>query len=92
MRGVRSERQEIRHIAPETEALEQPPLELNKDISSIKKKLLELGAKNVLMSGSGSTVFAISEDKAELEVLYSVMKNEKHFIRLTMTMNRRYHG
>ena len=73
-------------------SLEQPSLELNKDISSIKKKLMDLGAKNVLMSGSGSTVFAISEDKAELEVLYSVMKNEKHFIRLTMTMNRRYHG
>ena len=67
-------------------SLEQPSLILNKDIESIKKYLLGLGAKNVLMSGSGSTVFCISEDKQEIEKLYRLLKGSKNFVRTVKTM------
>lgn len=67
-------------------SLEQPSLMLNKDISEIKRKLRALGAKNVLMSGSGSTVFAISENRSEIEPLYYLMKNDRYFVRIVETM------
>ena len=70
-------------------SLEQPSLLLNKDIEAIKNTLKGLGAKNVLMSGSGSTVFAISENRDDLLVLNSIMKNKKNFVRLTHTIKGR---
>lgn len=68
-------------------SLEQPSLLLNKDISDIKSKLVKLGARNVLMSGSGSTVFCISENRNEIEPLYYEMKNGRYFVRIVETMS-----
>ena len=44
-------------------ALEKPALELLPEIQNIKDELKSLGCKLVLMSGSGSSVFAMSTDK-----------------------------
>ncbi len=69
-------------------SLEQPALKLNREVAVIKNRLGELGAKNVLMSGSGSTVFAISEDKQEIADLHDKMSRLGYFTRLTRTLNR----
>lgn len=66
-------------------SLEQPSLLLNSDILEIKNTLIENCAKNVLMSGSGSSVFSISEDYDEIERLANIMKNGPHYVRLTKT-------
>lgn len=67
-------------------SLEQPSLMLNKDIEGIKKRMMALGAKNVLMSGSGSTVFMICENRMEVETMYSLMKEKKLFVRSCRTL------
>ena len=67
-------------------SLEQPSLLLNKDVKIIKELLLENGASNVLMSGSGSTVFAISEDYDEISRLNDIVKGRKYFTRFTKTL------
>ena len=67
-------------------SLEQPSLLLNKDVKIIKDLLIDNGCKNVLMSGSGSCVFAISEDEEEIKRLNEQVKNSKYFIRLTSTL------
>lgn len=67
-------------------SLEQPSLLLNKDIQAIKNLLIENGASNVLMSGSGSTVFAISEDYDEINRLNELVKNKNYFTRFTQTL------
>lgn len=67
-------------------SLEQPSLLLNKDVQTIKELLINNGASNVLMSGSGSTVFAISEDYDEIERLNNIVKDTKYFTRFTKTL------
>lgn len=67
-------------------SLEQPSLILNKDVKIIKDLLIENSATNVLMSGSGSTVFAISENKEEIERLNDLVKEKRYFTRLTYTI------
>ena len=67
-------------------SLEQPSLLLNKDVKIIKDLLIDNGCKNVLMSGSGSCVFAISEDEEEIKRLNEQVKNSKYFTRLTSTL------
>ena len=66
-------------------SLEQPALLLNKDIETIKNILIENGASNVLMSGSGSSVFAISEDFNEIEKLAEIVKKRTYYVRITKT-------
>ena len=63
-------------------SLEEPSIALNPEIKVIKDYLHEAGLKLVLMSGSGSCVFALSEDKAQLK---RVMKQigERWFCELT---------
>lgn len=67
-------------------SLEQPSLLLNKDVQTIKELLINNGASNVLMSGSGSTVFAINEDYDEIERLNNIVKDTKYFTRFTKTL------
>lgn len=67
-------------------SLEKPSLLLNKDVKIIKDLLIDNGCKNVLMSGSGSCVFAISEDEEEIKRLNEQVKNSKYFTRLTSTL------
>lgn len=67
-------------------SLEESALILNDEVSTIKKMLLELGGEHVLMSGSGSTVFALSEDAAKTYELYEKLKNSQYFVRFARTM------
>ena len=67
-------------------SLEQPALLLNKDVFEIKNMLKNAGARNVLMSGSGSSVFAISENSEEIDRLYNIVKNSNYYIRKTKTI------
>ena len=67
-------------------SLEQPALILNKDIKEIRDLLLNAGATNVLMSGSGSSVFAISEDSLEIDRLAKIAKNGPYYVRFTKTL------
>ena len=63
--------------------LEKPSLELVPVIDKIKKQLLELGFDGALMSGSGSCVFALTQDKEILERGYDYFENTTFFVRKT---------
>lgn len=45
------------------------------EIAHIKRQLQDLGAKGVLMSGSGPTVFGICKDKKQAQYIYKKMRN-----------------
>ena len=64
-------------------SLEQPAFILNSEIENVKKQLINNGGSNVLMSGSGSSVFAISENYEEISNLSEIMKNSQYYVRLT---------
>ena len=66
-------------------SLEQPAFLINEEIVDIKNTLINNGCKNVLMSGSGSSVFAISEDYEEIEKLSQIVKDGPYYVRLTKT-------
>jgi len=63
-------------------SLEEPAFKLCPDIKKIKDYLINKGLKNVLMSGSGSTVFAISEDFEELKKIKSKIFHYGWFIKI----------
>ena len=69
-------------------SLEQSALILNDEIREAKRKLSSYGIGEVLMSGSGSTVFSIAEDKASILYLYEQMKKEKYYVRFSETLNQ----
>lgn len=64
-------------------SLESVAMELVPEIKEIKEYLISKGLKIVLMSGTGSTVFALSNDKALLKKIYSELE-DKYFVELTM--------
>lgn len=68
-------------------SLEQPALLLNEEIDTIIKKLKSYMIGDVLMSGSGSTVFCISEDEQQIRYLYQQFKSSRYFVRFTRTMS-----
>ena len=68
-------------------SLEQPALVLNKDIRRIKEKLESYRIGEVLMSGSGSTVFCIGEDEEEILKIYEDLKGGRDYLRFTKTLN-----
>ncbi|MDO4940849.1 MAG: 4-(cytidine 5'-diphospho)-2-C-methyl-D-erythritol kinase [Erysipelotrichaceae bacterium] len=63
-------------------SLEQPALLLNEDIRTVKEILKEK-AGNSLMSGSGSSVFAIRKDRDILQKINNEYLDSKYFVRLT---------
>lgn len=63
-------------------SLEQPALILNDEIKELKDNLRQK-AGNSLMSGSGSTVFAISKNYDLLHKLNKEYTNSKYFVRFT---------
>ncbi len=67
--------------------LEQAAFQLVPAIKQIKEELLELGMDGVLMSGSGSTVFALSNNKVLLETATREMKRKKCFVRRTKILS-----
>ena len=56
---------------------------LNNDICDVLRVLDDVGARNVLMSGSGSTVFCISENKDEIIDLYDRIKHLNYYVRFS---------
>ena len=67
-------------------SLEQPALLLNSDIAGVKKELESFEIGDVLMSGSGSTVFAIGENRALMKALYDAFKGRNYYVRFTKTL------
>ncbi|MFI5322712.1 MAG: 4-(cytidine 5'-diphospho)-2-C-methyl-D-erythritol kinase [Thermodesulfobacteriota bacterium] len=59
--------------------LEQPAFELYPEIKSFKQILLSMGARNVLMTGSGSAVFAAFRDELEAFTIYEYLKTSPTF-------------
>lgn len=60
-------------------SLEQSALRLVPEIATIKAELTEMGFVHVLMSGSGSTVFALSHDTELLEKAHKHYKDQGLF-------------
>lgn len=63
--------------------LEEPAIQLVADIARIKETLLDLGFDASLMSGSGSTVFALTRNEHLLNEGYQIFKRKKYFVRKT---------
>ncbi len=63
-------------------SLEKVAFEMEPIIREIKNKMIDIGLQGALMSGSGSTVFGISKDKAKLKKAYETF-NDKYFKRMT---------
>lgn len=63
--------------------LEQSAFKLVPQIAAIKKDLLAMGFDGALMSGSGSTVFALTRDPELLEKGAAAMRKKAAFIRKT---------
>ena len=63
--------------------LEAPSLILVPEIQKIKDELIELGFDGSLMSGSGSTVFALTKDDDLFEKGYNHFKENGFFVRKT---------
>ncbi len=64
-------------------SLEQASITISPAISTIKEELKNDGVKIVGMSGSGSTVFALSQDKKLLKKLARKYENKYSFVELT---------
>lgn len=60
--------------------------EKKKKINIIKNELLDYGACLSLMSGSGSTVFGVFENKEKMEKAYKKMKEEGREVYATQTL------
>ncbi|MPN13988.1 4-diphosphocytidyl-2-C-methyl-D-erythritol kinase [bioreactor metagenome] len=57
-------------------SLEKPAIDLLPEIQTVKDRLRKIGCKMVLMSGSGSPVFAISQDKKILQKACQMFEND----------------
>lgn len=66
-------------------SLEDAATQLVPEIAIIKKELKDMGLKIVSMSGSGSTVFALSTNKKELKKAASIME-QHYFTELTKVL------
>ena len=60
--------------------LEEPAIKVVPEIANIKDELKQLGLKIVLMSGSGSSVFALSTDKALIKKCTKALENRYNVI------------
>lgn len=63
-------------------SLENAAIKLLPEVATVKQILLEEGLKIVLMSGSGSCVFALSQNKKELKRIASKLE-DRYFVELT---------
>ncbi len=66
--------------------LEKASMSLLDDIKIVKDKLIEDGFKMVLMSGSGSAVFALSKDIKALQHEALKFDLSKYYVKLTSTL------
>ena len=68
--------------------LEEISLKLVPEIREIKEDLTAMGFDGVLMSGSGSTVFAITRNEKLIERARNTMRNKRYFVRATRILTR----
>lgn len=61
-------------------SLEYSACQLVPEIAEIKKELQRMGLPVVLMSGSGSSVFALTRDKNQLATAYTSMLQKGYFV------------
>ena len=64
-------------------SLEEPAMTLVPEIKVIKDKMIEEGLKIVLMSGSGSAVFALSTDKRKLKSVAKKLDKMQYYVEIT---------
>lgn len=67
-------------------SLEEITLKYYPLIDDIKKEFKKTGAKGVLMSGSGPSVFGIASDKEEAKIIYNYFKSKEHPVWLVRTI------
>ncbi|MBQ6333464.1 MAG: 4-(cytidine 5'-diphospho)-2-C-methyl-D-erythritol kinase [Erysipelotrichaceae bacterium] len=72
-------------------SLEQPALILNDDIRRVKEELSSYGVGEVLMSGSGSTVFCIDEDFDKIRKLSYCFRGSGNYVRFTKILSSKRH-
>ena len=68
-------------------SLEEPALKLCREIDDVKREMIACGAPFALMSGSGSTVFSMSENEDELRRVYDALKEKNYFVRLCKVLH-----
>lgn len=73
---------------------EKTVFDLEIEIRRVKEKLLDLKAKHALLSGSGASVFAVFDDKEQLQRACSALKIEQDWRKfIVRTISRReYHN
>ena len=64
-------------------SMEEAAISLLPDIQKVKDSIMEAGAEFALMSGSGSTVFTMSEDEELIKKIYKSLEGKGYFIRHT---------
>jgi len=64
-------------------SLQQSAFKLNKEIEPIIISLKQDGFENVLMTGSGAGVFAISKDESKIKKAYDDLFDSDHYVRFT---------
>ncbi len=69
-------------------SLEQVTMKLYPQISAIKEKLIRLGAKSILMSGSGPAVFGIVSSRKEALSLYRRLKTNSSSFEVFVSRTR----
>ncbi len=62
-------------------SMQEVAMVLNEEIRETIDALKAAGAVNLLMSGSGSTVFCISEDRQEIMRLYKALRDTHSYVR-----------
>jgi 4-diphosphocytidyl-2-C-methyl-D-erythritol kinase len=68
--------------------LEESVLVTNPEIDQIKRRLMALGARQALMSGSGSTVFGVFENSAEVQSAEMRLKSDGVWCEPVVTLDR----
>ena len=62
-------------------SMQEAAMELNDEIRDVIALFQEAGASDFLMSGSGSTVFCISENRQEIMRLYKSLRDTRSYVR-----------
>ncbi len=68
--------------------LESSSIEMVNDIDMIKKEMIDLGFDGALMSGSGSCVFGMTNDKNLLKKGYLYFKEKYNYVRMTEILRK----
>lgn len=69
---------------------ENTVFQIEPEIKCVKQRLLNLGARQAILSGSGASVFAIFENQNQLQIAFDNLKNEQRWCVLAAkTVSRR---